>query len=43
MAYGTEQDVPVTPGTHLLQAEYVPTDHFPFAPRVLAAATFTVR
>jgi len=43
MAYGTEQDVPVTPGMHLLQAEFVATDHFPFAPRVLAAATFTVR
>jgi hypothetical protein len=43
MAYGVEQDVAVTPGAHLLQAEYVATDHFPFNPRVLAAVTFTVK
>ncbi len=43
MAYGVEQDVPVTPGMHLLQAEFVATDHFPFNPRVITAATFTVK
>jgi len=40
MAYGVEQDVPVTPGTHLLTAEFVATDHFPFNPRVLKTVTF---
>jgi hypothetical protein len=43
MSYGMEQDVEVTPGVHLLQAEFVATDHFPFNPRVLSAATFTVK
>ena len=43
MAYGVEQDVQVTPGMHLLQAEFVATDHFPFNPRVITAATFTVK
>jgi len=41
MLYGLDQDVPVTPGVHLLQAEFVATDHFPFNPRVLATITFT--
>jgi hypothetical protein len=43
MAYGEEQDVAVTPGDHLLQAEFVATDHFPFNPRVVTSATFTVK
>ncbi len=43
MAYGVEQDVAVTPGDHLLQAEFVATDHFPFNPRVVTSATFTVK
>lgn len=43
MTYGVEQDVTVTPGVHLLQAEFVATDHFPFNPRVITAVTFTVR
>ena len=43
MAYGLAQDVPVTPGPHLLQAEFVATDHFPFNPRVIATVTFTDR
>lgn len=43
MAYGVEQDVQVAPGDHLLQAEFVATDHFPFNPRVLATITFTVK
>lgn len=40
MAYGVEQDVTVTPGTHLLTAEFVATDHFPFNPRILKTVTF---
>lgn len=43
MAYGVEQDVTVTPGTHLLTAEFVATDHFPFNPRVLKTVTFDVQ
>lgn len=43
MAYGVEQDVPVTPGPHILQAEFVATDHFPFNPRIISTVTFTVR
>jgi len=43
MAYGIEQDVTVEPGTHLLTAEFVATDHFPFNPRVLKTVTFDVR
>jgi hypothetical protein len=43
MSYGVEQDVPVTPGAHILQAEFVATDHFPFNPRVIRVATFTAR
>jgi hypothetical protein len=43
MAFGLTQDLPVTPGDHLLQAEFVAQDHFPFNPRVVATATFTVK
>lgn len=41
MIYGVEQDVPVAAGPHLLQAEFVAMDHFPFNPRVISVATFT--
>jgi hypothetical protein len=43
MTYGLEQDVQVTPGSHLLQAEFVAGDHLPFNPRVLTTVAFTVR
>lgn len=43
MAYGVEQDVAVTPGPHLLTAEFVATDHFPFNPRVVKTVTFDVQ
>lgn len=43
MAYGIEQDVDVTPGPHILLAEFVATDHFPFNPRVISTVTFTVK
>ncbi|HEX3392898.1 MAG TPA: DUF6130 family protein [Acidimicrobiales bacterium] len=43
MAYGTEQPVTgLTPGSHLVQAEFVATDHAPFKNRVVAAVMFTV-
>ncbi len=34
MNYGLEQDLPVHPGTYVLQAEFVAADHAPFNPRV---------
>jgi hypothetical protein len=38
-----EQDIPgVTPGPHLLEAEFVAADHGPFSPRVISSVTFTV-
>ena len=44
MAYGTTQDLPNTsPGPHSIQAEFVATDHQPFANRVVASVLFTVK
>jgi hypothetical protein len=43
MAYGLEQEVAVTKGPHLVQAEYVAADHSPFNPRVIVAATIVVK
>jgi hypothetical protein len=34
MNYGLEQELPVTPGTIVLKAEFVAADHAPFSPRV---------
>jgi hypothetical protein len=34
MSYTLEQDLPVTPGTYTLRAEFVASDHAPFNPRV---------
>jgi len=34
MNYGLEQDLPVQPGTIVLKAEFVASDHAPFNPRV---------
>ena len=44
MFYGVVQQVPgLAPGLHTIQAEFVASDHAPFANRVVAAVTFTVR
>jgi hypothetical protein len=44
MNYGLEQDIPVTPGSHVLKAEFVAADHAPFNPRVYSAEViFTVQ
>jgi hypothetical protein len=44
MNYGTTQDVPAVPGTHVLRAEFVASDHFPFNPRVVTPdVIFTVQ
>jgi hypothetical protein len=34
---------PLAPGPHTVQAEFVASDHLPFANRVVAAVTFRVR
>lgn len=39
MNYGLEQDLPVHPGTYVLKAEFVASDHAPFNPRVFSAET----
>ena len=44
MAYGTSQELEaLPPGQHTIQAEFVATDHVPFANRVVAAQLFTVQ
>ncbi len=44
MNYGLEQDLPVHPGTYVLKAEFVASDHAPFSPRVWSSETiFTVK
>ncbi|HEX9342420.1 MAG TPA: hypothetical protein VF995_02230 [Actinomycetota bacterium] len=44
MTFGLEQKIPsLKPGTHVLQVEFVATDHLPFDPRVLAQTAFQVR
>jgi hypothetical protein len=40
MTFGLEQDLQVAPGGHLVQAEFVASDHAPFDPRVIATVTF---
>lgn len=43
MNYGLEQDLPVTPGTYVLRAEFVAADHAPYNPRVESGdVVFTV-
>ena len=44
MNYGLEQDLPVSPGHYVLEAEFVASDHAPFSPRVRSdAVVFTVK
>jgi hypothetical protein len=40
MNYGLEQDIPVHPGTYVLKAEFVASDHAPFDPRVWSREVF---
>jgi hypothetical protein len=40
MNYGLEQDLPVHPGTYVLKAEFVASDHAPFNPRVISPEVF---
>ena len=43
MTYGTTQDLHnIAPGPHNIQAEFVATDHAPFANRVIVAVAFNV-
>jgi len=43
MSYGLDQVVDVSPGLHILTAEFVAQDHFPFQPRVVKTLTFTAK
>jgi len=44
MNYGLTDEIDdVTPGRHLLQAEFVASDHAPFDPRVVVVSSFEVR
>ena len=44
MNYGLTQDITVQPGTWLLKAEFVASDHAPFDPRVVSPEVlFTVK
>jgi hypothetical protein len=44
MNYGLVDELhDVTPGRHLLQAEFVASDHAPFDPRVVVVSSFEVR
>jgi hypothetical protein len=44
MNYSTEEDLQLSPGTYDLKAEFVASDHVPFAPRVWSnEVVFTVQ
>jgi hypothetical protein len=44
MNFGLTDDIPnVTPGIHVLQVEFVASDHLPFDPRVLEQTTFEAK
>ena len=44
MTTGTEPTIPdVAPGHHVVQVEFVATDHGPFNPRVIAVVSFEVK
>jgi hypothetical protein len=44
MNFGLTDDVRnVSPGIHILQVEFVASDHLPFDPRVIAQTTFEVK
>ncbi len=43
MTAGLEQQVPVTTGPHIIEAEFVANDHLPFNPRILTTLPFVVR
>ena len=42
MLAGTTSTIPVTPGQHALQVEFVAVDHGPFNPRVRETVAFDV-
>lgn len=43
MTYGLDQEIDVSPGRHVLQAEYVAGDHAPFNPRIIQARQIEVK
>lgn len=40
MNYGLEQDITLAPGTYVLKAEFVASDHVPFNPRVWSSDVY---
>lgn len=43
MTAGLNQQIPVTKGPHVLEAEFVANDHQPFNPRILTTLPFVVQ
>lgn len=43
MTYGLDQEIDISPGRHILQAEYVAADHAPFNPRIIQARQIEVK
>ena len=43
MTAGLDQQVPVTTGPHVIEAEFVANDHLPFNPRILTTLPCVVR
>ena len=43
MAFGTTQQISVTPGTHFLEAEFVASDHGSYYPRDISSVHFTAQ
>lgn len=43
MTFGLDEEIAVTPGRHILQAEFVAGNHVPFSPRVIQARSIEVR
>ena len=43
MTAGLDQQVPVTTGPHVIEAEFVANDHLPFNPRILTTLPFVIR
>jgi hypothetical protein len=42
MQYSLTKDLPITPGTHVLKAEFVANDHAPFNPRDWSTQVFFI-
>lgn len=43
MTSSLDHEIIVPPGSHVLEAEFVAADHFPFNPRIIAVAAFKAK